>query len=91
MSIWKQIKLYIKAPQVYIDTPICENHSFIPGLNDIVFSTWKHKGVCNIKDLYIDGNFATFARPLITSQPQVFSDIYKLEIMSGNTYQTLKF
>lgn len=62
MSIWKQIKLYIKAPQVYIDTPICENHSFIPRLNDIVFSTWKQKGVCNIKDLYIDGNFATFAR-----------------------------
>ena len=44
-----------------MDTSICENHSFTPGLNDFVFSTWKQRGICNVGDLYIKGNFASFA------------------------------
>lgn len=93
IKIWKQIKLYIKAPKIYIDTPICENHSFLPGLNDVVFSTWKRRGICNIGDLYIDGNFASFLHSYVLftiSLHQVFSDIYKFETMSGNICLILK-
>lgn len=38
---------------MYVDTPICDNHSFIPGLNYIVFAAWKERGICNIGDLYV--------------------------------------
>lgn len=40
IKIWKQIKSYIKAPTIYMDTPICGNDSFIPGLNNIDFLIW---------------------------------------------------
>lgn len=62
LKIWKQIKSYIKAPKIYVDTPVCENHSFTPGLTDGVFSTWKQSGICTIGDLYVNGNFASFAQ-----------------------------
>lgn len=58
MRTWEQIKLHNKSPSVHTDTPICENHAFIPGLNDIAFSAWKQKGIKNINDLYIGGHFA---------------------------------
>lgn len=48
IRIWKQIKHYIEAPKTYLDTPVCENHSFLPGLTDSVFLLWKQKGICNI-------------------------------------------
>lgn len=62
LKIWKQIKSYIKALKIYLDTPICENHSFTPGLTDSVFSTWKQSSICTIGDLYVNGNFASFAQ-----------------------------
>ena len=68
---------------MYTDTPICNNHSFIPGINDAAFFDWKQKGIVNINDLYIEGSFATF-RQLQTAYiflPQAFSDIYKLETL----------
>lgn len=61
IRIWKQIKHYIKAPKIYLDTPICENPSFLPGLSDRVFLTWKQKGICHVGDLYINGIFASYA------------------------------
>ncbi|KAF7665834.1 hypothetical protein LDENG_00131610 [Lucifuga dentata] len=62
LKIWKQIRSYIKAPNIYTDSPICHNHSFIPGLQDIAFSSWYQQGICNIQDMYLVGNFATFAQ-----------------------------
>lgn len=62
LRTWEQIKLHIKAPSIYLDTPICENHAFTPGLNDIVFSAWKHRGISKVSDLYIEGNFASFTQ-----------------------------
>ena len=46
IRIWEQIKSYIKAPKMYTDTPICNNHYFIPGINDAAFFDWKQKGIC---------------------------------------------
>lgn len=33
------------APSIYTDTSILENHTFIPGVNDIVFSARRQKGI----------------------------------------------
>ena len=54
--------MHVKAPNIYIDTPICENQAFTPGLNDVVFSPWKQRGISSVSDLYIEGNFASFAQ-----------------------------
>lgn len=53
---------YVVAPKVYVDSPICHNHSFVPSLNDAVFSVWYQKGICNMRNLYIDGNRASFSQ-----------------------------
>lgn len=60
LKIWKQIKAYLKAPDMYLDSPICQNHAFTPGFLDSGFTQWERKGIKRIKDLYIDGTFASF-------------------------------
>lgn len=30
LKIWKQIKIYLKAPDMYLDSLICQNHAFSP-------------------------------------------------------------
>ena len=60
LRVWKQIRLYAKAPNTYIDSPICQNHAFAPGLNDPAFNSWTQKGIREIKDLYLEGHFASF-------------------------------
>lgn len=60
LKIWKQIKLHTKTPNMYIDSPICKNHAFLPGLSDRVFADWKLKGIKDISALYLDGHFMSF-------------------------------
>lgn len=36
------------------------NHSFIPALNDKVFSLWKHKGIGCVDSLYMNRHFLSF-------------------------------
>lgn len=50
----------VKAPKMYLDAPICNNHAFGPGLEDITFVTWQRRGICSLKDIYIDGHFPSF-------------------------------
>ena len=43
LKVWSQILAVLKAPPIYLDTPICYNHGFIPGLDDWWFessSSW---------------------------------------------------
>lgn len=60
IKIWKQIKAHLKIPEMYLDSPICNNHAFPPGLNDLFFSKWKDKGILTIQDLYKGGTFSSF-------------------------------
>lgn len=60
LKIWKQIKIYFKAPDMYVDSPICNTHTFKPAREDAMFAHWKNKGVVYLKDLYLDGHFMSF-------------------------------
>ncbi len=55
LKIWKQIKTYLKAPDMYTDSPICDNHIFKSSSVDSVLAHWKRKGVVSLKDLYQEG------------------------------------
>lgn len=60
IKVWKQIKKYLEIPDIYLDTPICHNHAFPPGLHDKFFLQWKQIGITTIKDLYNEGKFSSF-------------------------------
>lgn len=45
---------------MYLDSPICQNHAFSPGLLDSGFAQWEKNDIQRIKYLYIDGTFASF-------------------------------
>lgn len=62
IKIWKQIKVYLKIPDLYLDTPICNNHAFPPGLHDKTFFQWKHMGIVTIQDIYREGTFSSFEK-----------------------------
>lgn len=62
---WKYVnilfKAYLKVPDMYPDIPtICQNHAFSPGLLDSGFTQWEKNSIQRLKDLYIDGTFASF-------------------------------
>lgn len=60
MKVWNQLLGTVKAPKTYLDTPICNNHAFKPGLEDMTFVIWRRKGICSLKDIYMDGHLASF-------------------------------
>lgn len=60
LKIWKQIKTYFKAPNMYIDRPIRGNHTFKSASVDSTFARWKEKGVECLKDLYQGGHLMSF-------------------------------
>lgn len=62
LKIGKRIKSFLDRPHIYLDSPICKNHAFTPGLHDKVFSQWKQKGLISIRDLYIDNKFGSFTQ-----------------------------
>lgn len=62
LKIWHHIRRYIKAPCTYLDSPICKNHAFSPGLSDSVFLMWQQRGINDLNALYVDGAFASFAQ-----------------------------
>lgn len=82
IRIWEQIRMHIKAKNIYIDTPICENHAFPPGLNDVVFSAWKQRGISIVSDLCTEGKFASFTQ---------LQTIYNISASSFFRYLDKKF
>lgn len=52
LRIWRQIHSFMNLSKVYVDSSICKNHAFPPGLNDSIFSAWKVKNIVTIGDLY---------------------------------------
>lgn len=45
---------------MYTNSPIYENHAFLLGLDDQVFTEWKTKGIKDRPPLYINGHFMLF-------------------------------
>lgn len=60
LRIWAQFRLHFGLRGLSSLSPICNNHLFAPAGQDSAFSFWQRAGLTNIKDLYIDGVFATF-------------------------------
>lgn len=57
---WKQIKSSFNLKSVSPALPIDRNPTFAPSGLDGAFSVWNRKGIKCVKDLYIQGVFATF-------------------------------
>lgn len=45
---------------MFLYTPICHNHSFLPCQTDGVFAVWRDWGLAILGDLYINKQFASF-------------------------------
>lgn len=61
-KIWCQIRKAFKLPSTALSCPIACNHAFKPSLTDSTFSVWSSKGMVTVRDLYVDGKFATFSQ-----------------------------
>ena len=60
LRTWKQIQSFLNLPKVYLDSPICKNHAFIPGSDGPIFSIWKDKNIIKTGDLCTEGKLASF-------------------------------
>ncbi len=60
IKILNQVRKVLSLPETSVYTPICYNHSFSPPWSDRTYFVWKEKGLCSIKDLYVEGRFASF-------------------------------
>lgn len=60
IRIWKQVKSHFAFKSISISLPIVKNPSFTPSTLDFMFSDWDRKGIHCIRDLYIQGTFASF-------------------------------
>lgn len=52
--IWNQIRKGCGLPDTSVNTPIWQNHAFLPSLTDIAFREWSRMGIVILKDLYFD-------------------------------------
>ncbi|XP_028270679.1 uncharacterized protein LOC114441791 [Parambassis ranga] len=60
LRIWKQLckHLGVKTPSLCM--PISYNPLFPPSLQDGAFMLWCERGICTVRDLFVEGIFATF-------------------------------
>ena len=50
----------MRAPDLYTDCPIHNNHAFLPSLMDPGFARWKEGGAECLRDLYLGGYLMSF-------------------------------
>lgn len=62
LRIWVQFRKKFGLFGIARKAPLCSNHMFPPSMNDSAFETWSSKGLQIIKDLFIDGIFASFSQ-----------------------------
>lgn len=61
LKIWTQLRQHFKLRQALLfQSPICNNHAFLPAKLDSAFKQWQDKGISRFSDLYIDGIFTSF-------------------------------
>lgn len=60
LKIWSQFRRFFNLQDVSFLSPLLHNHLFTPSKLDLAFRAWHSNGVCFLKDLYIDGVFASF-------------------------------
>lgn len=60
MRIWNQFRKHFKLGDVSILSPLTANVAFPPSLIDGAWTVWSRLGIKSLKDLYMDGVFASF-------------------------------
>ena len=60
LKVWAQIRGHFKWSFLPQSTPICRNHLFVPARIDPRFMFLARKGLHSLKDLYVEGSFASF-------------------------------
>lgn len=60
VKILNQVRKALSLPETTVHMPICYNQSFLPPWSDRTYHVWREKGLGSIKDLYIEGWFASF-------------------------------
>lgn len=60
LRIWNQFRKHFNLQVPSIFSPLTSNPLFPPSLIDGAWSVWSGLGIRTIKDLYIDGSFASF-------------------------------
>lgn len=66
--VWSRVLSILKAPKIYLDTSVCSNHAFRPGLGDPVFTTRREKVIIFLRDFYINDNLVSFQQRQQTFQ-----------------------
>jgi len=62
LKIWTQFRKQFGLQKVSLMAPIVSNHLFTPAQLDLSFHAWHGNGIRVVKDLYIEGVFASFAQ-----------------------------
>lgn len=62
LKIWSQFRKQFGQLKVSLMAPIMTNHLFAPAQLDLSFRAWHGNGIRVIKDLYVEGIFASFAQ-----------------------------
>ena len=60
LNIWSQLKRHLGLQSISLLSPVHSNPLFTPSINDQAFAAWRDLGVVSVKDLYIEGIFASF-------------------------------
>ncbi len=61
-KIWAQFRRSFALKELSVYAPIARNHMFTPSIMDETFNTWSVKGLRTLKDIFIDGDFASFSQ-----------------------------
>lgn len=60
LKIWAQFRRAFLFTDLLINAPISRNNMFKPSVIDGSFDIWTGSGLITLRDLYIDGTFASF-------------------------------
>lgn len=60
VKIWTQFRRSFGLNEPSTRSPIVKNHMFLPSIIDDYFAVWKTCGLNSLKDMFVDGVFASF-------------------------------
>ncbi len=60
LRIWSQFYKHVGAQTPPLCILLCKNPVFLPSMQDNAFELWFQIGVCTVRNLFVDGVFASF-------------------------------
>lgn len=81
LRIWPQFRKQFGLQKTSLMAPIVSNHLFTPAQSDLSFRAWHRNGIRVVKDLFIEGVFASFAQ-LAGKFGHITSIIFRLGTLS---------